>query len=633
MPITPCRAAVRPRVVRVGERLASAELLEDRISARLLQRTTVSVAIVGGPGQGVRTALRHIAHVFAGEPRVELTESGSCTVHAQTPVQDAGQLVPAPPNDAAEIELLQLAPWGEDECIEYLLQAHREQCTSVMRRLRDAGDLASLGGVAELVSAVLDTLAADESALSAADALDRRVNELLARAPDRAALEALCLQSALEPEHVAALAERRSAAPRFEGEFKLLRHPVARASLAARALLAALQRGELADDALEHLGADVVRCAAPLVRVEASAIRALLERFESAKPKEAGVVASLLHAADAIAFAKWIVSRVGKRDAPYQLHAARLSGAPWTGFQLANAALPNCDFSQAALVRCNLSGATLHGARFQRSDLSGANLTEVQAPHAHFVRAALVWSDASRANFRHADLRHADLSGAQLEAAQFEHANLRFAILRGASLARATLQQAALEETNFTEANLTGADLRGLDFATCVLRGACLDRARLNGANLVELDLSGVSATRASFSEAALYGARLRQAKLDGASLRNARLANLDAEGADFTGADFTGATFRLGTTRSGLVFHAPPMEGTRTGFYSDELFDSPHRAPEEVRTANLRGAKLWLAHVESTDFYLVDLRGAVYDERQAQHFRRCGAILHDRRK
>lgn len=633
MPITPCRAAVRPRVVRVGERLETSELLEDRISARLLQRTTVSVAIVGGPGQGVRTALQHLAHVFASEPRVELTESGSCTVHAQTPVRGVGELVPAPPDNAAEIDLLQLAPWGEDECIEYLLHAHREQCTSVMRRLRDAGDLASLGGVAQLVSAVLDTLAADECALSAAEALDRRVNELLARAPDRAALEALCLQSALEPEYVAALAERRSAAPRFEGEFKLLRHPIARASLAARALLAALERGELAEGALENLGADVVRCTAPLVRVAPSAMRALLERFESAKPKEAGVVASLLHAADANAFAKWIASRVGKRDKPYQLHAARLSGAPWTGFQLANAALPNCDFSRAALVRCNLSGAQLHGARFQRSDLSGANLTEVQAPHAQFVRAALVSTNAARANFKHADLRHADLSGAQLLAAQLEHANLRFAILRGASLSKSVLRMAELEETDFTAANLNGADLRGCDFTTSVLREACLDYARVNGATLVELDLSGVSATRADFSEAALYGASLRHAKFADASLRCAGLANLDAEGADFTGADFAGATFRLGTTRSGLVFHAPPMEGTRSGFYSDEFFDSPHRAPEEVRTANLRGATLLGANVEWTDFYLVDLRGALYDARQAQHFRRCGAILRDRER
>ncbi|MBL8805187.1 MAG: pentapeptide repeat-containing protein [Planctomycetes bacterium] len=529
--------------------------------------------------------------------------------------------------------MLQLAPWGEDECIEYLLHAHREQCTSVMRRLRDAGDLASLGGVAQLVSAVLDTLAADESALSAAEALDRRVNELLARAPDRAALEALCLQSALEPEYVAALAERRSAAPRFEGEFKLLRHPIARASLAARALLAALERGELPEGTLENLGADVVRCTAPLVRVAPSAIRALLERFESAKPKEAGLVASLLHAADANAFAKWIASRVGKRDKPYQLHAARLSGAPWTGFQLANAALPNCDFSRAALVRCNLSGAQLHGARFQRSDLSGANLTEVQAPHAQFVRAALVSTNAARANFKHADLRHADLSGAQLLAAQFEHANLRFAILRGASLSKSVLRMAEFEETDFTAANLNGADLRGCDFTTSVLREACLDYARVNGATFVELDLSGVSATRADFSEAALYSASLRHAKFADASLRCAGLANLDAEGADFTGADFAGATFRLGTTRSGLVFHAPPMEGTRSGFYSDEFFDSPHRAPEEVRTANLRGATLLGANVEWTDFYLVDLRGALYDARQAQHFRRCGAILRDRER
>ena len=633
MPITPSRAAVRPRVVRVGEHLETSELLEDRISARLLQRTTVSVAIVGGPGQGVRTALQHLAHVFAGEARVELTESGSCTVHAQAPLPNTDGSACVAADNSAEVELLQLAPWGEDECIEYLLHAHREQCTSVMRRLRDAGDLASLGGVAELVSAVLDTLAADESAVSAAAALDRRVNELLARAPDRAALEALCLQSALEPEHVAAVAERRSASPRFEGEFKLLRHRIARASLAARALLAALERGELPEGALEHLGADVVRCVAPLVRVAPSAIRTLLQRFESAKPKEAGAVASLLHAADAIAFAKWIASRIGKRDKPYELYAARLTGAPWTGFQLANAALPNCDFSRAALVRCNLSGAQLHGARFHHTDLSGANLADVQAPHAQFVRAALVWSNAARANFKHADLRHADLSGAQLEAARLQHANLRFAILRGASLSKTVLRRAELEETDFTAANLSGADLRGCDFRTSVLREACLDYARVNGATLVELDLSGVSATRADFSEAALYGASMRHAKLADASLRSAGLANLDAEGADLTGADFTGATFRLGTTRSGLVFHAPPMEGTRSGFYSDEFFDSPHRAPEEVRTANLRGAKLLGANVEATDFYLVDLRGALYDERQAQHFRRCGAILRDREK
>ncbi len=36
-------------------------------------------------------------------------------------------------------------------------------------------------------------------------------------------------------------------------------------------------------------------------------------------------------------------------------------------------------------------------------------------------------------------------------------------------------------------------------------------------------------------------------------------------------------------------------------------------------------------AMVFTTDFYLVDLREAIYDDRQLAHFRRCGAILDDR--
>jgi hypothetical protein len=36
-------------------------------------------------------------------------------------------------------------------------------------------------------------------------------------------------------------------------------------------------------------------------------------------------------------------------------------------------------------------------------------------------------------------------------------------------------------------------------------------------------------------------------------------------------------------------------------------------------------------AIIDGVDFYLVDLRGAKYDHRQAEHFRRCGAILEDR--
>ncbi|MFN0053079.1 MAG: pentapeptide repeat-containing protein [Planctomycetales bacterium] len=49
------------------------------------------------------------------------------------------------------------------------------------------------------------------------------------------------------------------------------------------------------------------------------------------------------------------------------------------------------------------------------------------------------------------------------------------------------------------------------------------------------------------------------------------------------------------------------------------------------IRKANLRGADLRGAHIDGVDFYLVDLRDALYDSEQAQQFRRCGAILESR--
>ena len=78
------------------------------------------------------------------------------------------------------------------------------------------------------------------------------------------------------------------------------------------------------------------------------------------------------------------------------------------------------------------------------------------------------------------------------------------------------------------------------------------------------------------------------------------------------------------------LLFTPIASEGTRTGFYTDEYTEHHFQAPENVRKANLRFADLREARVEDVDFYLVDLRGALYDERQEAHFRRCRAILDD---
>ncbi len=121
------------------------------------------------------------------------------------------------------------------------------------------------------------------------------------------------------------------------------------------------------------------------------------------------------------------------------------------------------------------------------------------------------------------------------------------------------------------------------------------------------------------------------QASFYKATLRGAGLADIQWEQADLREADLSGCSFHLGSSRSGLVGSPYPGHGSRTGFYTNDYDDQVYKPPEQIRKANLRGADLRGANVQDTDFYLVDLRQARYDRDQAEHFRRCDAILEER--
>ncbi len=162
------------------------------------------------------------------------------------------------------------------------------------------------------------------------------------------------------------------------------------------------------------------------------------------------------------------------------------------------------------------------------------------------------------------------------------------------------------------------AEDEGLPGPSAALRGCHLDGMDLAGADFQGADLRG----------AALTGAFLPGANLEGADLRDSHLADANLERANLCGADLRGASFHMGSSRSGLVFSPRASEGTRTGFYADDLLEEDYLPAEERRKANLRGADLGGANLEGVDLWLVDLRDARMNEQQEAWARRCGAIL-----
>jgi uncharacterized protein YjbI with pentapeptide repeats len=145
------------------------------------------------------------------------------------------------------------------------------------------------------------------------------------------------------------------------------------------------------------------------------------------------------------------------------------------------------------------------------------------------------------------------------------------------------------------------------------------------------MELSAADFRGANLEGALLTGSSMPNCDFSRASLRQTGLADIDWEGAILRDSDLTGATFHMGSSRSGLVGSPIASEGSRTGFYTDDYTEQDFKAPEEIRKANLCGADLRGAKIEGVDFYLVDLRNALYDADQERHFRRCGAILESR--
>lgn len=620
---------VRPRCY-VAD-VAEPVLLEDEVRAFIERRRRGAIEIVGGQGAGKSMALEYLVDVLAdipGIPRIddaapldiELFRSAGLVIYsASTPLRTRPDLS------------LRLAPWGDDELIEYLLAAHPAECNQLLPRVLAASDRSTIAGVPELWALVLEQMHADSSIENVKAALEHVLEPHLRDEATRELVGSYAWTLQAQLLSVAGSQAARLATIDGTGFLRRALHwPQVQLLLAAKHLYRTLAGG-----AWESFLAK--RFSIELMTELASQITSRLKVGRG--PSESLVIARLRALADegpargCQSMAASLLHTCGEFWQPEPHSRPRLRGAylahiEWPDVNLVHADLQTADLSHANLRGANLDMVTLQKVRLESACLQGASLLSVSAEGADFSRADYSDANAMAGDFRHASFAEAKLTGAMLDVVDLSEANLSGADLRGASLARARLVGAKIDEADFTGTQLVGAELAGLP-----LYQACWQDVNFSHAHMRRVNLEGAEIPSANFTGANLFGAhftgsRMPRAIFHSANLRDAGLADIHWERADLRDADLRGSTFHLGTTRSGLLFTPHASEGTRTGFYTDDFEEQYFKRPEEIRKANLRGADLRGAEIEDVDFYLVDLRDVVCTPDQLAHFRRCRAIL-----
>lgn len=624
------RALVRPRAISPisGESLPLEEMVSEYLSERAgegrLPGTIIQIS--GGPGAGKTTALAHLAAVLPQSSLVDFRDDASpdvVFVQSACPVRIAA--IRSNQHDRSDIVFC-LAPWTQDDVLEYLLARHPGQCASVLRRVRAAADRHLPDGNPDLWTSILDEMAANQSTSTIRMAIERCLQKSFERTDERWYAEEYCLATLAKDYSGAMTALEKMPAPKQDAlPFPLLRHPVVQRITAAAGMLVRLWT-DRADRVLPRkYPPDLIREAAMRIATSEPARQKLRFVLSTNKLELHATAASLLVAA-------------GDDWRPGATGAVNLQGGYFAGVQWSGVAFP-----RSLTIRSKLSGADFTGA-----DLAGAILREAIANNTCFRRANLQSAQLASLDAAASDFSEADLSGASADRINLKEANLEGALLAEASLRGASIEKANLAGARFVAADLTfailsganieGADFQGANLHRAVLRHLPLRKARLEGANfgeaqLQKCDLEGVDLPDAQFPSANLAGAWLTGSKIPRgnfakANLRDTGLADIHWEEADLRGADLRGCTFHMGSTRCGLVGSPYPMEGSKTGFYTDDFHDMSFKRPEEIRKANLCGADLRGAKLEGVDFYLVDLRDAKVDAWDRPHLQQCGAIL-----
>ena len=598
--------------------------LEDAVLPWFEEHQSGIIEIVGPHGSGRTLALQHLLAILPQSSHIRFLDDDATDEMAWIA---SGALVICGSLTAHfgcdnVVASFPLTPWGEDEFIEYLLAAHPAECRSVMERMAASADSDLLQGIPELWRLVLDRMAADESVLDVKSALRHELDKLLTIDRIRKLVRRFCIVRQAIPEqsvdHLHKLLQDHDCDPAL---LRLLRYEGVQVVLAAEGIVAALRSAGKSDYLRKRLPRrlvqEVAACMDQRLRTRLDAIMMVKDASRHA------TAASILHAASI----GWKPGRFRQPD----LTGAYLNDAAWPKINLSKFCLGGADLSGADLSGAKLNEAACAMANLSETKLSKASLIAIKAMNANFSRSDLSSIRAPRGDFRFANFEDANLERASLQYALFADANLSVAKFCEADFSYAELCDANIEDADFSGANFRWANLERLRLWQGVFYAARFTLANLALCDLEAMELPDAEFEGADLSEALLTGSIMPRANFQNANLKLSGLADIDWEEANLRDANLNGCTFHLGSSRSGLVGSPIASEGTRTGFYTDEYEEQSFKAPEEIRKANLCGADLRGAIIENVDFYLVDLRGALYTDDQKEHFERCGAILDDR--
>ena len=123
---------MRPRVLQASVRGSLPVLLEELVAERLAGGARGRLVIIGPPGSGRTTALRHLAQCLG--PRNDLVLSDDDVPGDESTRTLEALIVCTGGSARPPADVWQMAPWSDDDLIEYLMARHRYASSAVFAR-------------------------------------------------------------------------------------------------------------------------------------------------------------------------------------------------------------------------------------------------------------------------------------------------------------------------------------------------------------------------------------------------------------------------------------------------------------------------------------------------------------------